>query len=179
MVPIPVATSAGLYPYEGRFWSVPKNYVLPKTMLLKQAWFCWINGVPENRMSGENGAVLLCPIKPFRFVDPKSLPSKLCDKFRNDFLPFMKLMCSAPDLNLPSTTDEKSTIEFINSSFDKAIAYARTQCEYLFLTAKWKKYSVSYCSKKIGYTAMMKFGTDSDKLRATANKGVRNRSRRR
>ena len=95
-------------------------------MLLKQVWFCWINGLPENRMEAENGAVLSCPTKPFRFVEPKSLPQKLCEKFRNNFLPFMRLMCSAPNLNLHRSGDGRSTIECIDSSFDKAIAYVRT-----------------------------------------------------
>ena len=137
VVPIPAATTGGLYPYAGRFWIVPKDYVLPKSMLLKQAWFCWINGLPANRMEGENGAILSCPIKPFRFVNPKTLPPKLRHKFWNDFLAFMLLMYKTPDINLPHPS-KRSTIEFIDSSFEKEILYVKTQCDYLFVNESGK-----------------------------------------
>ena len=170
---IPASGGRGLYCWGGKFYCVPEGYVFPKKMLLKQAWTCWVMGQPAHRMEVPGSdAILECPIKPFRLMDRNSLPVKLRNTFCNDIQPILKLMSKAPEI-IFSDVSTAVDAAFIERSFLIGIDYVKTQVEYIFLSQKWKKWSVSYMSKKIMYTMIMKDGTDSDKIHAAANKGYR------
>ena len=146
-------------------------------MLAKQAWTCWLIGQPANRIEYSENDVRLCPIKPFRRIKRNTLPAKLRSLFSNDVEPFLKLMSAAPNMNLPES--DCLDPDVIESSFVIGIEHVKSVVEYIFLSDKWKKWSVSYLCKNIQYSKVMKLGTDADKLRAVSNKGCRSAPRRR
>jgi hypothetical protein len=166
-----------MYCWGGKFWSVPEGYVFPKKMLLKQAWTCWLIGQPANRVEYNDDDVRHCPIKPFRRIQINNLPAKLRDTFLNDIEPFMKLMSEAPSMNLPES--DCLDPEVIEAAFDIGIEHVKSVVEYIFVSDKWGKWSVSYLCKNNQYSKVMIHGTESDKLRAAAKKGIWSAPRRR
>ena len=177
--PVIASDNSGVYCWGGKFYSVPEGYIFPKKMLLKQAWTCWVMGQPGNRMQlSGSPAILECPIKPFRSIDRSMLPTELRNTFCNDIQPFLKLMSSAPDINLGDAANSVDAAH-IERTFLMGLAHAKAVVEYMFVNDKWKKWSVSYMSKKISYSMVMKYGTNSDKTRAAAHKGCRSAPRRR
>ena len=89
----------------------------------------------------------------------------------------MKLMCEAPSMNLPEL--DCLDPEVIESTFDIGIEHVKSVVEYIFVSDKWKKWSVSYLCKNIQYSKVMINGTESDKLQGAAKKGIRSAPRRR
>ena len=171
-------TGQGLYCWGGQFYSVPEEYFFPKKMLLKQAWTRWVMEKSANRMeSSSSSDILECLIKPFRSIDRTTLPTKLRNTFCNDIQPILKLMSTAPDINF---LDVSAAVDaaFIERSFLIGLAHVKTLVEYIFVTDKWKKWSVLYMCKKVTYSMVMKHGTNSDKICAATNKGFRSAPRR-
>jgi len=48
-------TTAGMYHWGARFWSVPEDYALPKNIPTIQAWRLWILGQPGHRIEKVDG----------------------------------------------------------------------------------------------------------------------------
>ena len=126
-----------MYCWGGQLWSVPEGYVFPKKMLVEQAWSCWLIGQPENRIEYSVEDVRLCPIKPSRRIARNTLPGTLRSLFSNDIEPFMKLMSTAPNMNLPES--DSFDPEVIESTFDIGIEHVKSVVEYIFETNKWGK----------------------------------------
>ena len=102
-------------------WNFPDAF-------LKQAWRCWLIGQSEYQQTLKNGKKMLAPIRPFRLL--KRMPAKLKRFYLVSWAPMLKLMESAPGIEIPQ---DLSTItsEFINSSFIIGEKYVLETVEYL------------------------------------------------
>ena len=146
-------------------------------MRIKAAWRCWLVGLP-NYEANIDGVTYKTPIKPFRSLKVTRLPKKLASWMSNNYLPFTRMMEKAPDLVIDSALDI-TTDEFVNTSFDKGIAFVKSRVEYLFTNSKWRNYSISTICDKLKHGTIMKYGTNADKRRSEENITYHNRRRRR
>ena len=147
--------------YDGKFWDVPQDFAFPGKMRIKAAWNCWLVGLP-NYKSNIDGVTHKIPIKPFRSLKLARLPKKLELWMRNNYLPFTRMMEKAPDLVIDSALDI-TTDEFVNTSFDKGIAFVKSRVEYSFTNSKRRNYSISTISNKLKHSMLMTYGTNADK----------------
>ena len=72
----------------------------------------------------------------------------------------------APNLTIPVDTSRLSP-EFIKESFDKGLAYLKTIASYIWAlkNSKIEAWSIGEWSKHVKYSAIMKNGMESDKVK--------------
>ena len=144
---------------------------------MKHAWALWIIGYLTYSEKNENDENEIKPIKLLRLINPNMLPQQIKNKFRNDIMPIMKLMSKAPQIVFDY--DGRNCEDFINETFEIGLIYLKEKVEYIFKTNKWTSWSVSYFSKMIKYSEIMKHGTENDKKYARDNIKFQNFSRKR
>ena len=180
-----VSSTTYSYYHNGKFHHVPINFALPtKVCFLRQAWILWLNGMPNFR--NEDGTP--APVMPFRKMDVKCLPNKIATRFRVDWVPVLSKMEEAPDL--PAEVKNTSLANFvpfstkiIDTSFERALSFLKTQYSYIFTKPKYKKnkdWKVSNWCKMIKRSVVEKEGSEADKsflCEATFRNGKRRRTR--
>jgi hypothetical protein len=163
--------SAGLvqytYCYSGMLWDVPEGYQFPKKALRDTGWELWLRGQPNLEICcPRSGQLKKTPVKPFRLLKPNHLPEALKNKFLLEWKPIFAMMGEAPNLTIPVGTSPLDP-EFIQESFEKGTAYLKTRASYIWALKKSKieAWSIGEWSKHVKYSAIMKNGTESDKVR--------------
>jgi len=153
-----------MYSYDGRFWSVPEGFVLPKKADIFQAFVYWFSGIPEYRIPGlRDNEAIRCSIMPFWKFKLDMLLKAIRQTFRLDYLPCMKQMEKYLESeNLPESPSRATLKEW----FEVGVRGLRAEVEYVFAIERWSIYTVGNMSKKLKYLEILKHGTDGDKRRA-------------
>ena len=77
-----------------KFWMVPKRFKFPKADR-RAAWNFWLLGMPDHQEENAEGDTVTHPVCPFCVFDPKLLPKKLRDNFKNNWRPVLRIMDEA------------------------------------------------------------------------------------
>ena len=151
-----------IYAGNGRFWDVPLDFVFPRETPLKIAWRMWLQGMEGNQTTSLSGSVRQAPVRPFRHLKLQMLPKNVKLEFTLHWRPILSLLQEAPGLVIPrlSLVDD----EFIESSFSLVYEYLKTRVSYIFQNERLQhiNWAVSYWSKKVSRSSILKDGTEED-----------------
>ena len=92
-------------------------------------------------------------------------------------MPTMKLI--SRDLQIVFDYNSRNCEDFINKTFEISLIYLKEKVKYIFKTNKQTSQSVSYFSKMIKYSEIMKYRTENNKIYAQDNIKFQNFSRKR
>ena len=70
---------------------VPKEFKFPKVDR-RAAWNLWLLGLPDHQEKQADGTILPHPICPFQLFDPKLLPHKVMNNYKNNWRTVTKIM---------------------------------------------------------------------------------------
>ena len=84
-------------------------------------------------------------------------------------------MEDAPEIEMNQNTIVDN--DFVDRSFEHGLKNVKRTVQHMFLKENWINWKVSYFSKMVKHTLIMKKGTESDKLRSEASKSKCNNER--
>ncbi len=131
-------------------FAVPLDFSFP-TPCLRNAWFYWFRGCPDNKSKKEDGSGLYsAPVPPFKHLAPKMLPHKKRRHYNDCWTPILQYMEEAVKSNelfVPFPSAPSSQI--ISDSFEAAKAALKEEHPSLFEKKGHGTWSVSTWSKEL------------------------------
>lgn len=163
-----------LYAGAGRFWHVPLDFNFPAETPLKMAWRMWLKGLEGNETT-VSFQTRRAPVRPFRHFKLNMLPKKTKLEYTLHWRPILSFLQEAPGLRIPALplVDD----DFIESSWALVFEYLKTRVTYVFANERLNPNSwvVSYWSKKISRSSILKYGTEEDIARLPPSNNHRSR----
>jgi hypothetical protein len=150
------------YLHGGRHWYVPADFSFPTGVNLETGWKMWIQGLPGNETLDNNGNRLQAPIRPFRKLKNEMLPESVRKNLQTHWRPIFLMMEQAPGIEIRETSIDA---EYIRTSYEAGREYLKTRVGYVFQNTKVKpmNWKISYWSKKVARSEILKHGTEQDK----------------
>lgn len=156
-----------LYPYDGRFFGVPQNWVLPK-VTLKEALYMWLC---EQRWSEDANE----KIRPWRMMEGAKaggakLPPMVRARFRTNWVPFLGRFLD-PVLKdvvaaMARTRSVTMSDEALAEVYGQCVTFLRARVSYLFAGENKPdplQFTIGTWSKYTSRSWILEHGTEDDK----------------
>jgi hypothetical protein len=140
------------------------------------AWRMWLKGLEGNETT-VSFQTRRAPVRPFRHFKLNMLPKKTKLEYTLHWRPILSFLQEAPGLRIPALplVDD----DFIESSWALVFEYLKTRVTFVFANERLNPNSwvVSYWSKKISRSSILKYGTEEDIARLPPSNNHRSRPR--
>jgi hypothetical protein len=164
----------GTYEYDNKgYWQVPQDFTFPASTQRRTGWDLWLKGDPGHR-SKIRGQWKNTPVRPYRLMDPKHLPSKVRTVFKRSWRPIFLLMEEAPAVSIPRDPSSLDAPK-INQLYNFGTQHLKSKVSYIWpdneneeQSSRRDKWSVSTWSTKIGRSQVVKRGTQADQSNLAA-----------
>jgi hypothetical protein len=134
------AISFRLYAHGGKLWHVREQFVLPTDIPLRTAVRMWMEGMPGYQ-TVEQATTLAkaAPIRPFRLLKTKFLPTAVRAVYQLHWRPIMELFFGAPDITIPEGDPSTIATEEFDNIFEKGLKYLKEKrLSYVFKNRRKK-----------------------------------------
>jgi hypothetical protein len=149
-------------------WHVPKGWSFPIKVNRTLGWNLWLFGQPANEYLDANGKRIAAPVRCFRLLDPKMLPTTaLKNVLKTQWKPIFSLMEEVLDEGELCITNGASTASVLQQTFEKATLHVQLRASYIWKLPHCKPESwlISNWSKRVLRCSIETNGTDEDKMR--------------
>jgi hypothetical protein len=139
------------------------------------------NGDPTNCsvVTNEDGkeVIVQTPIRPFYFFSADNVPKAIWNSYRTTWKPTLQLMTSPAALRHQFPALIKANGGCINQERVQDLCEMGTQhvlseVSYIKNKKKWRMWTITYMTKKLGKREVEKHGTNEDKDRLKRRKGL-------
>jgi hypothetical protein len=140
--------------------------MFPVKTLLRIGWDFWLRGMPGNEVADESGMLVSAPVRPFRLLDPKFLPSKqLKSIYKVQWKPVFSMMEEGIEMALLEKQSHLAATGEIEAMFQKGVDYLKSRASYIWRLERSKPetWVLSNWSKRLLQSATEKDGTPEDK----------------
>jgi hypothetical protein len=121
----------GCYEYDNKAdWQVPHDFTFPSGTQCRTGWDLWLKGDPGHR-SKIGGEWRNTPVRPYRLMDPKSLPHKVWTVHKRSWRPIFQLMEKAPGVSVPRDPSSLDAPK-INQLYEVGTQHLKAQVSYLW-----------------------------------------------